>query len=592
MHARLRTICVRHHIQCITLVFSVFLIAAISLPLPAMAQQERPVNFIFLVDTSGSMVMKSTMVSSSGGQQITLFEALRQALVQLVQDKRLISSTSRVAFVTFGTQINEKTDWPSKIASDEDREKLLGMIRSAESLSADKHGDTYMGGALAQGLKRANALYAESDPCTTTFIVMMTDGWDEPPAGAEFKVRSVAADLVKRKAEIARKVGVDTWHVRVVGLQRLPDSKAGTTTAKELAGLLHGEFLDVSASAKGTVSERIFQAVKKTVEELRGEIRVAGASDAAIDFGTVSNSGDATAALGLEVKSCYAEDVTGAQECSEDVNPAVAKRSLAKVSDGHPVTPVSALNKGAISVSLAQPQYSLSPNVGDEDQSKRWQGVSQARQSIDLKLHAHNSCPAGRFVGFFKIASPALTPPPIAYVVSVPARIVAEPENVAVRIKKPGFFWSEGTQVELEATLKQPEGAHGNTPMEVQITADAPVMKSVEGKSFQESKIELSNVNDGKPINLSFDPSKGNLLPLKVNVLIPAQQKPGVYKGVLHVKLTGAAETIAPSEIPFDIDVRPSAWEEVAPVAVPIIVGFLLIVSAATILWLMTLRRE
>lgn len=589
-----------HRIWC-TAACAIFLAAVIAATIcssASVAQQERPVNFIFLVDTSGSMVMKSTMVSAAGGQQITLFEALRQALIQLAQDRRLISPASRIAFVTFGTDVNEKTDWPSKIESDADREKLLAMIRSPESLSADKHGDTYMGGALAHGLKRANELYALGDPCTTTFIVMMTDGWDEPPKGAEFNVRSVAADVVKRKREIAKNVGVDTWHIRVVGLQRLPDSKAGTTTAKELAALLKGEFLDVSSSGGGTVSDRIFQAVKKSVEGLRGEIKVAGqatAGGAFVDFGTVTNAGDATAPLGLEVKSCYAEDVTSARECSKEVNAPEAKRMLTKLPSGAggvPLTQVSSLNNGAISITLLQPQYSLSPKVGEGDQSKQSQGISQSHQNIDLKLHAHSNCPAGRFVGFFKIASTALTPPPIAYLVSVPARIVAEPEMIAVRIKKPGFFWNESTEVELEATLKQPEGAHGNTPMQVEVTADPPLLKSGDGKKFQESKIDLSNLNGGKPIALSFDSSKGNLLPLKMSVFIPADQKPGVYRGVLHVKLSGAAETIAPSEIPFDIDVRPSAWEEVAPVAVPIIVGFILIVSAATILWLMTMRRD
>lgn len=73
------------------------------------------------------------------------------------------------------------------------------MIQSPEALSADKHGDTYMGGALALALQKANQMYSDTDPCTTTFIVMLTDGWDEPPAGATVKVRTVTGDLTKSK---------------------------------------------------------------------------------------------------------------------------------------------------------------------------------------------------------------------------------------------------------------------------------------------------------------------------------------------------------------------------------------------------------
>ena len=76
---------------------------------PAYAAEERPVNFIFLIDVSGSMVLKSTMVTAADGTQVTLFEALRQALKQVAADPRLMNPKSRISFVTFGTKITEKT---------------------------------------------------------------------------------------------------------------------------------------------------------------------------------------------------------------------------------------------------------------------------------------------------------------------------------------------------------------------------------------------------------------------------------------------------------------------------------------------------
>lgn len=88
--------------------FGVFVFFA--LITPALAVEERPVNFIFLIDVSGSMVLKSTMVTAADGTQVTLFEALRQALKQVAEDPRLINPKSRISFITFGTKITEKTD--------------------------------------------------------------------------------------------------------------------------------------------------------------------------------------------------------------------------------------------------------------------------------------------------------------------------------------------------------------------------------------------------------------------------------------------------------------------------------------------------
>ncbi len=165
----------------------------------AAEERERPVNFVFLVDVSGSMVLKSTMVKGPDGKDITLFEALRTALKQMVEDNRLIGGSSRVSFITFGTAVTEKSDWPTKLTDAAPRAELVGKIVSPETLAADKHGDTYMGGALHAALEKARAMAKDSDACTMTFIVMFTDGWDEPPAGAPYKVRDVAKQILVEK---------------------------------------------------------------------------------------------------------------------------------------------------------------------------------------------------------------------------------------------------------------------------------------------------------------------------------------------------------------------------------------------------------
>lgn len=89
------------------------------------ADPDRATNFIFLIDVSGSMVSKSTMVKDSDGRTVTLFEALREALEQIVEDERLIGRNSKIAFITFGTTVKEKLGWPSRLATSDDRRLLL-----------------------------------------------------------------------------------------------------------------------------------------------------------------------------------------------------------------------------------------------------------------------------------------------------------------------------------------------------------------------------------------------------------------------------------------------------------------------------------
>ncbi|HEY9786677.1 MAG TPA: vWA domain-containing protein, partial [Candidatus Obscuribacterales bacterium] len=124
------------------LALALVLLTAFASNAALLAAEERPVNFIFLVDVSGSMVLKSTMVKAADGSEITLFEALRNALKQMVSDPRLINPASRVAFITFGTQVSEKSDWPEKLQQEEHRKELIEKISNPATLSADKHGDT------------------------------------------------------------------------------------------------------------------------------------------------------------------------------------------------------------------------------------------------------------------------------------------------------------------------------------------------------------------------------------------------------------------------------------------------------------------
>lgn len=562
---------------------------------PAWAVQERPVNFIFLIDVSGSMLFKTTMVTAADGTKVTLFEALRQALKQVAEDPRLINPKSRISFITFGTKITEKSDWPAKVETTEDRQTLVKMIQSPEALAADKHGDTYMGGALSLALDKANQMYSQTDPCTTTFIVMLTDGWDEPPAGSTIKVRNVAAELSKKQKEMFAKLGVKTWQVLVIGLQRLPEKKAGTTTAKELADLLGGGFIDVSKSAGGTVSERIFLALKNQVEQLKGSLTLGSGQSlkkGIVDFGTVNGNGQAKASFPLELKSCYAEEINGSKDVTSTVPASVAKNMLASAATatGGACRSIATLPPNAITVNLSEPQIVVAPASGDQGNRKA------TTQEIAVTAQAHSNCPAGHFAGCFKLDSTAKVPDYICWAVRVPGRIIAEPEMIKVKVRKPGFFWPEPTDTELVGKLKELPGSHAQARYDVSMEAGTALMKTNDKAGHpSEATMEKSQFDDGhnkNTLTFALDTSKSDSQEFKMTVLIPATQKPGKYHGELKLNISGPPETVGPTEIPFEITVEPSAWEEIAPVAVPILIILVISMAFGLFLWLTNMKRD
>ncbi|HEY9714412.1 MAG TPA: vWA domain-containing protein, partial [Chroococcales cyanobacterium] len=553
---------------------------------------------IFLIDVSGSMLSRSTMVKAQDGSQITLFEALRQALEQVAQDPRLIGAKSRISFITFGTKITEKTNWPAQIQSDKDRQALIGMIHSPAELDADKHGDTYMGGAISQALNKANEMYSQADPCTTTFIVMLTDGWDEPPAGATIKVKTVATQLAAKQRQVLAQLGVKTWQVLVIGLQRLPDRKAGTTTAKELAELLGGGFIDVTKQAGGTVSERIFLALKEQVEALKGQLKVAATSTSGrcsvkngiVDFGTINGNGSATAILPLELKSCYAEEISALKEVSAAL-PAEKQsaycQSARKAGLDSPKF-CAGIPADAITIKLPQSSLTVSPESATMGERKG------TIADVQLNAQAHSNCPAGQFVGCFRLTSSAKVPEFIPYMIVVPGRIVADPETIKVKVKKPGLFFSEPTAVELVGDLKEMTGSHSQAQFEVTVTPQSAVL--VSGGSEKEKAIEATiareRINDGKPLAFTLDTSKTDHAQFRLKVAIPADQKPGRYEGKLALNVTGPSSTSTPTEIAYEIGIDPSAWEEVAPIAVPMTIILILVTGLGLILWVSNSRRD
>jgi Mg-chelatase subunit ChlD len=547
--------------------------AAVPFAKCAQVATERPVNFIFLLDVSGSMLYKSEMVKAADGSQVTLFEGLREALKQIASDERLIGSQSKVSVITFGTAITEKATWPTSLKTPEDRQKLIQLISSPEELQADKHGDTYMGGALHAAYDKAIQMQGDGDTCATTFIIMLTDGWDEPPSKAQFKVSDVSKQVVSKKRELRNTLGFDTWQIRVIGLQHLPDRKAGTTTAKELADNLSGQFIDVSAQQTGTVSERIFLALKQTVDEQKGKL-VFPNNFSSIDFGKTNNEGVAIASIPVRLDSCYAEDVTGIVEDTESEK----KRNGAKST-----TP--SLPEGALTFSLSQPTVTLSPN-------KPGKGANADHvDELTVEAHAHRTCPAGEFSGVLRLVSSAKIDRSLPYKIIVPGRLLLTPEEISVEVKKPGFLFPEPSQVLLKFSLEEAKGSHARANLGITATAEPPVIKTA-GESKEQNMIALACINDGKPVSTEWNTNEKQSADFSLPVDIPAKQVPGKYVGKIDLKVDGLKELVAPASIAFAITINPSAWEVVAPIAIPLFLAVVFVVGFGLFLWVSSMKRE
>jgi hypothetical protein len=525
---------------------------AVSVLVPAShaADPDRAVNFIFLIDVSGSMVSRSTMVADADGRTVTLFEALRDALVQIVEDERLIGGNSKIAFITFGTNVKEKSGWPCRLATGDDRRLLLAKIQSPSELQADKHGDTYMAGALDLAYAKAQQFSTGSDPCTTNFIIMLTDGWDEPPPGARLKVHPAAARFVARQQQSRSKLGVSTWQCRVIGLQRLPDRKIGTTTARQLAGLIGGEFIDVSNQEGTSVSERIFSALRRTIESLRGQIKLAGKTP--VDFGQVDESGMASATIPVTVHSCYAEKITNVS----------GKRSR-------------------VSLALGQAEYILDPP------SDRAASPSGARYDIQVKATAAADCMPGIYEGLFDLVSTADAPRDVPFRISVPARIALEPEAITTVVRKRGFLVPENTAAALGTTARLHSAGNVQADYGVQLQPSTLTLAATDRTTAEAATLSLGT-NEASRARLNRQQPAA---PVSVALVVPALQAPGLYQGRLKFSVTGSTRVVAPESIPVQVVVKPSAWEEVSPLALPILLLLAGSLILAVLLWLARIKK-
>lgn len=560
-------------------------------------EEQHPGNFIFLIDVSGSMLFKKEMVRAADGTEVTLFEALRQALKQIVSDERLISTNSKVAFITFGTTINDKPTWPDTLKNSDVRNDLLAKISSADELQADKHGDTYMGGALDKAYEKATKFAAGSEPCATTFIIMLTDGWDEPPRGATLPVRVVAQKIVDKQKEIKHRLGVNTWQTRVVGLQRLPDRKAGTTTAEEVAHLLGGEFLDVAQQGSGTVADRIAAAIKKTIRDLQGRVILAGPTDGGVAaFGVLQGGADSNCNIRVNSSSCYGEQLLSVSDQTNTLSPTDWQTVRAKLhmAEQHsllknPVPieqciPLSNAPSSAITFHIKDGAVPLAPAAEQTSKDDNTHRSNGQWQPLDIVAHVDRHCPPGNYIGALKMTATAHADDLVPFFIAVPARLVTSTDTISAKIRKTGFFRADPARTEMKFEV------NAQIPSEQRLQEEISVEPQRATTKQGDLKFETAHINGGKPAVIRLNTAEAKAQPVTLAVDIPAEQMPGKYDGVIKLRLSGASKALAPADVHYSLDILPSPWEEVRPVAIPI--GIIFAIFVVLGIWLsLALRR-
>jgi hypothetical protein len=353
--------------------------------------------------------------------------------------------------------------------------------------------------------------------------------------------------------------------------------------------MLGGGFIDVTKQAGGTVSERIFLSLKSQVEQLKGQLTLGegkSLKNGVIDFGTVTGNGSAKASFPLQLKSCYAEEISGVRDVTSTLSSANLKSVLSTAASitGGPCQSVTSIPTDAITLHVAPTQIAPAGEPGNR---------SLTSQEINIDAQAHTNCPAGHYAGCFKLDSTAKVPEFIGWTLRVPGRVVADPETLKIKMRKPGFLWAEDSDIDLVGKIKELPGAHAQANYDVEITPQRATMVSAKkGDAAEAHSISQEEINGGKPLSFALDTSKSDNHEFKLNVAIKSKQVPGKYAGVLAVRVSGPPETVAPTEIPFEITVEPSAWEEIAPLAIPILFVLVLLTVFGVFLWLTNLKRE
>lgn len=506
-----------------------------------------PANFIFMIDVSGSMVDRDNDVLSGNGARISLFEALRSALQAIIADERLVARNSRVAVITFGTEVREKSGWPVVIGSTEERASLIDKISSAEELRADPRGDTYMARALQMAFDRASQFESSTALCTPTFIIMLTDGCDDPPRsgsriGRIGRIEDIARRFKDKQQSILKRTGYDNLIVRVIGLQSTPAKQDCRTSAPTVAEMMGGQFLNIREEDGESVQDKIAATLKSVFSGKHGRIRIA---EPYLDFGLPAANGESTVSLTLSSRSCNDESITGIESRpAGNILSQLAESPHNKTS----LMPLAAGWENQVSIKLNNSPVAIPSSL-----------KSRQEVRVTLTLNNQSSLDPGNYAGRLGFNASAQTGD-IPFLFTVPSRIEISPTPISGKARKTSFSSSDGQRASLRFKII-PKLLSGETDNSINLSLSTLTKGNGSHELAIPKEMILLKTDrlTGNPI--SIDLSDNRTREVQLEIQLGQSIPPGRYTGNLQIEGANGI-TRKPETVPVSYTVQSSLWEE------------------------------
>lgn len=511
---------------------------------PDLTENSSPANFIFMIDVSGSMVDRDNDVLSGNGARITLFEALRSALQAIIADERLVARNSRLAVITFGTEVREKSGWPAVIGSTEERASLIDKISSAEELRADPRGDTYMARALRLAFDRASQFESSTALCTPTFIIMLTDGCDDPPRSASRtgRIEDIARRFKDKQQSVRERTGYNNFIVRVIGLQSTPAKQDCRTSAPTVAEMMGGQFLNIREQDGESVQDKIAATLKSVFSGKHGRIRIA---EPYLDFGLPAANGESTASLTLSSRSCKDESITG-------IESRPAGNILSQLAElPHKQTSLIPLTTGwenQISIKLNDSPVAVPSSL-----------KSRLEVRVTLTLNNQSSLDPGNYAGLLGFNSSAQTGD-IPFLFTVPSRIEISPTPISGKTRKTSFSSSDGQRASLRFKII-PKLLSGETDNSINLSLSTLTKGNGSHELAIPKEMILLKTDrlTGNPI--SIDLSGNRTREVQLEIQLGQSIPPGRYTGNLQIEGANGS-TRKPETVPVSFTLQNSLCQE------------------------------
>lgn len=169
----------------------------------------------------------------------------------------------------------------------------------------------------------------------------------------------------------------------------------------------------------------------------------------------------------------------------------------------------------------------------------------------------------------------------------MPARIAFELEAITTVVRKRGFLVPKDTAAVAGMTARLCSAGNGEAHYLVMLRPSILTLAATDRTTAETATLSLGT-NKASRARLSLEQPAATV---SVALVVPAPQAPGLYKGQLKFSVEGSPPVVVSESIPVQVAVKPSAWEEVSPLALPILLLLVGSVILAVLLWLARMKK-